>query len=290
MNKKETFGELLHGCLTVMSILIFSCSAHAMEFVKNNSFETGTATSADVFGLAGVSDWTDTSDLTFLIFPGGATLPFAPSNAASLYPGLLCPPNALPLPTVGPAPAGCFPTTSPSGGKFVAADGGASLRTLWQTINGLIVGQSYNVSFYQAAGQQKNFPNNTEEQWIVSLGGALGPGNVILPDGTSLFSPSIVIGGQSQHSTLMNTPNGDFVNWQLQTMTFQATGGVGAKPGDVTNELLGFLSIGSPSGVPPFVLLDGVSLTAVPEPGTIVLVGIGLVGFLIGRRQLKRRT
>ena len=45
------------------------------------------------------------------------------------------------------------------------------------------------------------------------------------------------------------------------------------------SEVLSFLAIGTPNGVPPFALLDGVTLTtAVPEPSTLSLMVVGLLG------------
>ena len=43
------------------------------------------------------------------------------------------------------------------------------------------------------------------------------------------------------------------------------------------SEVLSFLATGTPSGVPPFALLDGVTLNSVPEPGSLALLGIGLI-------------
>ena len=72
----------------------------------------------------------------------------------------------------------------------------------------------------------------------------------------------------------------DIVPWESQTLIFKATG---------VTETLRFLAKGSPDGLPPFVLLDGVSIQAVPEPGTLALVGVSLLGLLLARRQQKRR-
>ena len=50
--------------------------------------------------------------------------------------------------------------------------------------------------------------------------------------------------------------------------------------------MLNFLAHGNPSGLPPSVNLDGISLTAVPEPSTLGLLiagGFGLVG--VGARR-----
>ena len=59
-------------------------------------------------------------------------------------------------------------------------------------------------------------------------------------------------------------------------MTFTATG---------SSELLSFLSVGTPTGLPPIATLDGVSLTLVPEPAALGLLGVGLVGLVAVRRR-----
>ncbi|MEQ1601153.1 MAG: PEP-CTERM sorting domain-containing protein [Methylophilaceae bacterium] len=287
MNQQYTLRKSASIGLSAVVLSMFALSVQAnLNLVKNGSFETVTTTKNDAFSLAGVSNWATLNSYTFLEVPGGATLPFAPSNGGSLYSGIAC--TAPILPTTGPAPSGCFPTTSPDGGNFVVADGGAyPFGVLWQSLTGLVVGQSYEVSFWQAAGQQKTYPGNTLEQWIVTLGGTLGSGNVNLTDGTTVNVASMLVGGKSQHSDLMSTPNKDFVDWQYQTMTFQATDPNLPTGATMPSTLLGFLSIGSPFGVPPFVLLDGVSVEAVPEPASYALLGIGLLGALFARRQKK---
>ena len=65
-----------------------------------------------------------------------------------------------------------FPATSPDGGNFLLQDGAYQVGTLSQTLNGLVTGKSYQVSFYQASGQQSGFTGNTTEWWDVSLGGS----------------------------------------------------------------------------------------------------------------------
>lgn len=66
---------------------------------------------------------------------------------------------------------------------------------------------------------------------------------------------------------------------QIFTFTAQATSSV-----------LSFLAVGTPSGVPPFALLDGVTLnaaTAVPEPATwtMMMVGIAALGGIARSRR-----
>jgi hypothetical protein len=62
-------------------------------------------------------------------------------------------------------------------------------------------------------------------------------------------------------------------------MTFTAT---------AATDVLSFLSTGTPSGVPPFALLDGVSMVAVPEPSGAALMIVGVLA-LAGLRIARRR-
>ena len=55
-----------------------------------------------------------------------------------------------------------------------------------------------------------------------------------------------------------------------------------------TSEMLSFLAVGTPANnLPPFALLDGVTLTAVPEPSTwaMMLVGFSGLGYAAYRRR-----
>jgi hypothetical protein len=151
------------------------------------------------------------------------------------------------------------PGPSPDGGNFVAIDGSSSYATpLTQTINGLTIGSNYIVSFYQAAGQQYGYDGDTTERWKVTFGSAI------------------------QYSTLMSTPNHGHVGWMSQALTFTAT---------ATSQVLSFMAVGTPAGLPPFVFLDGVAVNQVgqvPEPGTMGLIALGLLAFPAARR-LRRK-
>jgi hypothetical protein len=150
---------------------------------------------------------------------------------------------------------GPFPNTSPQGGNFIESDGSAGLAfPVSQTISSLTVGQTYNVSFYQAAGQELNDSGATTELWQVSLG------------------------SDTQTSAVMNTPSQGVFPWEPQTLTYTASS---------TSEVLSFLAVGS-GGVPPIVFLDGVDMeSSVPEPSAFMLLaGVATVIALgrLGRR------
>lgn len=147
-------------------------------------------------------------------------------------------------------------TASPLGGNFLAADGAYQTEPVQQMINNLVVGQKYDLSFYWGGAQQSGYNGAQTEQWQVSLG-------------NQTFSTPIY----------QNTSHG-FSGWMAQTFTYTATS---------SSEMLSFLARGTPTGVPPFSLLDGVSLTAqVPEPSSVALMLAGL-GLLAFSPRLRRR-
>ena len=150
-----------------------------------------------------------------------------------------------------------LPVSSPDGGNFVAADGAFQNGAIQQTINGLIAGDSYTLSFYWAGAQQSGFTGATTEQWQVTFG------------------------SQTQSTVVVDNASQGFTGWMAQTFDFTASN---------TSQVLSFFAVGTPDGVPPFVLLDGVSLNAdsspAPEPGTLTLMLGGVIGAL-GIRRLR---
>lgn len=156
-------------------------------------------------------------------------------------------------------------TLSPNGGAFIAQDGAFQQAAIQQTITGLTVGDTYAVSFSWAAAQQLNFSGATYSEWTVSLG--TGPG---------------------QSTGYANIANHGFSGWMQQTFNYTATS---------TSEVLSFFADGGPfnPSLPPFALLDGVSMTdisSVPEPSTLWVMGFGLAG-LAGfkmHRQHRRKA
>jgi len=83
---------------------------------------------------------------------------------------------------------------------------------------------------------------------------------------------------QTQLTPIVNNASEGFTGWTYETMNFTADG---------PSDLLSFLAVGTPTGEPPFALLDGISAN-VPEPSSVLLiaaVGAGCAGFRRFRRQ-----
>jgi len=256
--------------LLALTIVVFGIPANAGNLVLNGSFEDTTLTAPGYFSVnsgtstaSNVSDWAVACPNTFngncspgqpdltLVVPSGLTT--TPSSNVPYGNGLLY-----------------EAALSPDGGNFVADDGDPRYQAdFYQTITGLNIGDTYNVSFYQAAGQQEgSYADAITDFWQVGLGMT-----VFSSDTTYLDSAT------------MSTPNHGFTPWQQQTLSFTA---------DATSEVLDFISGGGPAGEPPIALLDGVTMTdasvsGTPEPASVALMGAGLLGlFTVERRRRQR--
>jgi hypothetical protein len=144
-------------------------------------------------------------------------------------------------------------TASPNGGAFAALDSyvtanaGVTVGPISQTINGLVAGKTYALSFYWAGAQQAGYTGATTDQLLVSLG------------------------AQTVDTSILNVASQGFSGWTQTTLDFTATG---------TSELLSFLAQGTPAVTdPPFALLDGVDLEQVTPPAPDVASTLGLFGF-----------
>ena len=155
-------------------------------------------------------------------------------------------------------------TASPDGGNFLALDGAFETGSVYQTLTGLTVGMDTKVYFYYAGAQQYGYDGATTEGVIVGLYDATA--NTV----------------ETHTSGILDNASHGFTGWHYTELDFVPTN---------TTETLGFLAIGTPGGVPPFTLLDGISVVQVtPEPSSLVLLGTGVLtmgGFL--RRKYASR-
>jgi len=156
-------------------------------------------------------------------------------------------------------------TGSQNGGDFFGSDGAYATAPIFQTINGLTAGKTYTLSFEWAASQFTDRTGETTQGWNVSFG-------------DQTFSTSaFTLGSQG------------FSGWMNVSTTFTAS---------AASQTLSFMAFGTPAGLPPFSLLDGVSLTEnvvvtpVPEPASVALMvcGLGALGLAKRRRQQAQAT
>ncbi len=150
-----------------------------------------------------------------------------------------------------------------SGNHFVALDGDATAgvaASIWQTIGGLTVNDTYEVSFNWAAAQLQSRTGATTETLQVTFGGS------------------------TQTTSVLSNQSQGFVDGGLAKLSFIASS---------ASQVLTFLSVGSPVGLPPIALLDNITVTdktvhaSVPEPSTwaIMLTGFGALAFFARRRR-----
>jgi hypothetical protein len=264
--------------------LIGSPQAHAVNLITNGDFSS---TNANIINqqigvahplvaggaTATVNNWVSgttanplipaegsASRLNFIFGPGdagtiGATTRYTPAD--NLFPPFTTSPTGVVNDTrmtlytgVG---ANTLPSSSPDGGNYLALDGSADVGPMSQQLSGLILGNQYELSFYWASAQQKGY----------SAAAGLTE------------SLKVSLGGQSISTSVVSYPEFTFVPWSQVKMTFTA---------DSVNPILSFLSVGTPDGLPPFALLDGVSLEAVPEPSAALLGALGALALLRRRR------
>ncbi len=145
---------------------------------------------------------------------------------------------------------------SADGGMFAHMLGwidGENQEGIYQTITGLVIGQTYDISFWQSITDTNFTPSGTLGQFQVQFGG------------TTQFSATMV---QPAATTAYG--------WDLQVLSFVAT---------ATTQDLRFFAKSYDESEPVYLGLDGVSIRTIPEPSTGLLLAAGLGG--MARRRLR---
>jgi hypothetical protein len=150
-------------------------------------------------------------------------------------------------------------------GNFLAMDADYDTARVSQTVSGLTVGDTYDLTFNYGFAQQREldgsgFNGATTQNLEVFVGDANAP---------------------AWTSATENLANHDFSGWSSETLTFTAT---------ASSEVVSFLAAGSPQ-VPPFTLVSDVSLIeSAPELSTWAMMALGFAGLgYAGFRSARRR-
>lgn len=234
--------------LAIAAALVSTATfAAPVELVHNGGFETLTNGAGQLDLDTTATGWDANTGYTFAFTPGSADTTGAYTSQFNGFLQLWGPHNGS---------NNGLPSTSASGGNYLALDGAFEVHPLTQTIAGLIAGHQYTVSFDWGGAQQYNFTGPTTEQFVVGFGAA------------------------SQATAVLQNANHGFTGWQHELFTFTADG---------TSDVLSFLAVGTPTGVPPFSVLDGVSVQAVatPEPDELALLGLCTMGLIAVARRRK---
>ncbi len=242
--------HIFHATLAIAALAVLATSAQATDLVLNGDFEQLLVPGSSMEFGGRYSSQQVTSWTT-----NGYNFVFTPGSADTT--GATGEYGGIRLWGPNNGSDNRLPAASPTGGNFLALDGAYAVDAVSQTIHGLTPGHTATVSFYWAGAQQKGYNGATTEQFQVSLG------------------------SETQFTPVLDNVSNGFTGWEKETLSFVPTS---------TSEVLSFLAIGTPNGVPPFSLLDGVSVSVAPEPATFALfiLSFPVLGAL--RRRSKRNA
>lgn len=237
--------------LSALAFMTFGGAAKAnINLVVNGGFQATNLTASGQISTTNVTGWSSNYDpvyYNFIYFPGQATTagPGAvDTDCCNKFVWLY-----------GPGNSATFPL-SPNGGNFLAADADPTYSgAITQTINGLVVGQTYDLSFYWGGAQYTTLTGNTTESWQVSLG------------------------SETESTGSIDNASESFTGWQQANLMFKATS---------VSEVLSFLAVGTPDGEPPVAVLDGVSLEQTPEPAYWMPLVLGFGAFVFYARRRRK--
>jgi choice-of-anchor C domain-containing protein len=185
------------------------------------------------------------------------------TNGSFEQPGTGCASGTTSLPgwTVGGnididnSTAPCSTIPAADGSYFVDLTGSFSAGSITQAF-ATTVGETYSVSFF--------FGGNPQWQYLS------------YPNDSAIKSMNVGIDGNVVGTYSIDTTGLGFsdAGWTQRSFLFTATS---------DSTLLGFTSLNSVGVYGP--LLDNVNVESVPEPGTLVLFGLGLAGLGVTRRR-----
>ena len=232
---------------------LFVPSANA-NLITNGSFESNGGVGQLAGGISSLTGWTVGTAIDASPYPYAFVVDSSADSTG--FPSVYSPPN---ITIWGPGTGSNNGFTgSPDGGYFLGVSGTYAVAPVSQTISGLTVGGEYVLSFEWAGSQFSDSIGATSQNWEVTFGG------------DTVSTPVAII------------PSRGFWGWQTFSQSFTATS---------STQSLSFLAQGVPDGIFPFLLLDNVKLESnvvpVPEPSTVALLSMGVIGLAIRQRIRK---
>jgi hypothetical protein len=184
----------------------------------------------------------------------------------------------IPITTAGqPGNSAILPAGTPN---YAEVDGdpqwGAPIYT---TMTGLIIGATYQISFYQASNEEDTNNQAYQDRWRVYIIPGATTGVYICPVCTTPVNP--IPGDLAYSSHVMNNTGAMATPWQLETFTFKAT---------TSSAILEFVTeaVGAAPFAPPLLDLAAVTSQQIaPEPKTWILTALG-AGLFLAAGQLRR--